>query len=81
MKVRENEMLSDPASSAEAKVHAGALADCAAVGGDGQRRPPRWSQSRTKHQVVDVTSEVLEQVDPIYFGDLRRAAFKALGLT
>ncbi len=29
---------------------------------------------------VDVNPEVLEQVDPILFGDLRQATFKALGL-
>ena len=33
-----------------------------------------------KRNFFDVTSEVLENVDPIFFGDLRTAAFKALGL-
>ena len=34
-----------------------------------------------KRQFLDVHPEVLEQVDPIFFGDLRQAAFKALSLT
>ena len=29
----------------------------------------------------DVSGDVLENVDPIFYGDLRTAAFKALGLT
>jgi len=33
-----------------------------------------------KRQFLDVNPDVLEQVDPIFFGDLRQAAFKALGL-
>jgi len=28
-----------------------------------------------------VSADILESVDPIFFGDLRTAAFKALGLT
>lgn len=34
-----------------------------------------------KRQFLEVHPEVLEQVDPIFFGDLRQAAFKALGLS
>jgi len=34
-----------------------------------------------KRQFLDVSPDVLEQVDPIFYGDLRQAAFKALGLT
>jgi ATP-dependent Lon protease len=34
-----------------------------------------------KRQFLEVNPEVLEQVDPIFFGDLRQAAFKALGLS
>ena len=34
-----------------------------------------------KRSFFEVSSEVLEKVDPIFFGDLRQAAFKALGLT
>ena len=33
-----------------------------------------------KRQFLDVNPEVLEQVDPIFYGDLRQAGFKALGL-
>jgi len=28
-----------------------------------------------------VSPDVFEQVDPVFYGDLRQAAFKALGLT
>ena len=31
-------------------------------------------------QFLDVNPDVLEQVDPIFYGDLSQAAFKALGL-
>jgi len=34
-----------------------------------------------KRQFLEVNPDVLEQVDPIFFGDLRQAAFKALGLS
>lgn len=34
-----------------------------------------------KRQFLEVNAEVLEQVDPVFFGDTRQAAFKALGLT
>ncbi len=34
-----------------------------------------------KRQFLDVSPDVLEQVDPVFYGDLRQAAFKALGLT
>ena len=34
-----------------------------------------------KRQFLEVSPDVLEQVDPIFYGDLRQAAFKALGLT
>ena len=33
-----------------------------------------------KRSFFDVSADVLEKVDPIFFGDLRQAAFKALGL-
>jgi hypothetical protein len=33
-----------------------------------------------KSQFLEVNPDVLEQVDPIFYGDLRQAAFKALGL-
>lgn len=34
-----------------------------------------------KRQFLEVNPDVLEQVDPIFYGDLRQAAFKALGLS
>ncbi len=34
-----------------------------------------------KRQFLEVNPDVLEQVDPIFFGDLRQAAYKALSLT
>ncbi len=34
-----------------------------------------------KRSFMDVSSEILENVDPIFYGDLRAAAFKALGLS
>ena len=34
-----------------------------------------------KRQFLEVNAEVLEQVDPVFFGDMRQAAFKALGLS
>src|SRR5450759_1942683 len=34
-----------------------------------------------KRQFLDVSPDVLEQVDPVFDGDLRQAAFKALGLS
>ncbi|MFC1805505.1 protease Lon-related BREX system protein BrxL [Planctomycetota bacterium] len=33
-----------------------------------------------KRSFLDVTADVLENVDPVFYGDLRTAAFKALGL-
>ena len=33
-----------------------------------------------KRQFLEVNPEVLEKVDPIFFGDMKQAAFKALGL-
>jgi ATP-dependent Lon protease len=33
-----------------------------------------------KRQFLEVHADVLEQVDPIFYGDLKQAAFKALGL-
>ncbi len=33
-----------------------------------------------KRQFLEVNAEILERVDPIFYGDLRQAAFKALGL-
>lgn len=33
-----------------------------------------------KRNFFDVSADVLEKVDPVFFGDLRQAAFKALGL-
>jgi ATP-dependent Lon protease len=34
-----------------------------------------------KRQFLEVNPDVLEHVDPIFFGDLRQAAFKSLGLS
>ena len=34
-----------------------------------------------KRNFFDVSADILENVDPIFFGDLQAAAFKALGLT
>ncbi len=34
-----------------------------------------------KRSFFDVSSDVLETIDPIFFGDMRTAGFKALGLT
>ena len=34
-----------------------------------------------KRQFFDVSGDVLEKVDPIFYGDVRTAAFKALGVT
>ncbi|MEY3211349.1 MAG: hypothetical protein RIT28_1830 [Pseudomonadota bacterium] len=34
-----------------------------------------------KRQFLEVNADVLEAVDPIFYGDVRQAAFKALGLT
>ena len=33
-----------------------------------------------KRNFLDVSADVVEHVDPIFYGDLRQAAFKALGL-
>jgi ATP-dependent Lon protease len=33
-----------------------------------------------KRQVLELAPDVLEHVDPIFYGDVRQAAFKALGL-
>jgi len=33
-----------------------------------------------KRQLLELDPEVLEQVDPIFYGDVRQAAFKALGV-
>ena len=33
-----------------------------------------------KRQFLEVNPDVLEQVDPVFYGDLRQAAFKSLGL-
>jgi len=32
-------------------------------------------------QFPATNADVLEQVDPVFFGDMRQAAFKALGLS
>ncbi|MFO7695729.1 MAG: protease Lon-related BREX system protein BrxL [Anaerolineae bacterium] len=34
----------------------------------------------SRRQFLEVNADVLEQVDPLFYGDLRQAAFKALGL-
>jgi ATP-dependent Lon protease len=34
-----------------------------------------------KRQLLELDPDVLEKVDPIFYGDVRQAAFKALGLT
>ena len=36
--------------------------------------------TENRRSFMEVSAEVLEQVDPIFFGDVRSAAFKALGL-
>ena len=33
-----------------------------------------------KRSFFDVSAEVLENVDPIFYGEVKQAAFKALGL-
>jgi ATP-dependent Lon protease len=33
-----------------------------------------------KRNFLDVSGDVLENIDPIFYGDLRAAGFKALGL-
>jgi ATP-dependent Lon protease len=33
-----------------------------------------------KRRFLEVTGDVLEHVDPIFFGDTKTAAFKALGI-
>jgi len=33
-----------------------------------------------KRNFLDVSSDIMEQVDPIFYGDPKTAAFKALGL-
>jgi ATP-dependent Lon protease len=33
-----------------------------------------------KRQFLDVSSDILEHVDPVFYGDPKAAAFKALGL-
>jgi ATP-dependent Lon protease len=33
-----------------------------------------------KRNFLDVSGDVLENIDPIFYGDLRTAGFKALGL-
>ena len=33
-----------------------------------------------KRSFFDVSAEVLEAIDPIFYGDMRQATFKALGL-
>ena len=34
-----------------------------------------------KRHFLEVSGDVIENVDPIFYGDLRQATFKALGLT
>ena len=34
-----------------------------------------------KRNFLDVNASILEHVDPVFYGDPRTAAFKALGLT
>lgn len=34
-----------------------------------------------KRNFLDVTADIMEHVDPIFYGDIRQAAFKTLGLT
>ena len=33
-----------------------------------------------KRSFLDVSAEVLEKVDPIFYGEVKQAVFKALGL-
>ena len=35
---------------------------------------------KNKRQFLEVNPDVLEQVDPIFYSDLRQAVFKSLGL-
>ena len=35
----------------------------------------------SKRQLLELDPDVLERVDPIFYGDVRQAAFKALGLS
>jgi hypothetical protein len=51
----------------------GGPADLATRGGSGAGCDPLAS-------FFDVSADVLENVDPVFYGDLRQAAFKALGL-
>jgi ATP-dependent Lon protease len=46
---------------------------------NGGRRAPVPIEN--KRQFLEVSPDVLEVVDPVFYGDLRQAAFKALGLT
>jgi len=34
-----------------------------------------------KRDFLEVSSDIVEQVDPVFYGDPKAAAFKALGLT
>jgi hypothetical protein len=40
----------------------------------------RFFHALCKRSFFDVSAEVLENVDPIFYGDVKQAAFKALGL-
>ena len=76
-----------PARAARARRHehpgehqAGPLAGRAASGRDGQRRRRALIPIENKRSFLDVSSDVLETIDPIFFGDVRTAGLKALGL-
>ncbi len=45
------------------------------------RQDPILLPIENKRSFFDVSADVLEVVDPIFFGDPRAAAFKTLGLT
>lgn len=36
--------------------------------------------TENRRQFLEVNPDVLEHVDPIFYGDLRQGAFKALGM-
>ena len=59
---------------------AAALAHRAASGRDGQRRQARAHPDREQANFLDVSADIMEHVDPVFYGDPKTAAFKALGL-
>jgi len=47
--------------------------------GNGQRREAALLPIANKRQFMDVTGDVVERVDPVFYGEPKAAAFKALG--